>query len=279
MNYFNYNGKLYQEGFSIIHADNRGLRYGDGLFETMKMQNGKIQFEDEHFSRLWKGMKILEFDIPKLFTAEQLQHEIKSLVKKNQHEPAARIRLTVIRGDGGLYDAVSHVPAYIIQSWPLTAGSGEWNTNGLVLGIYEATKKSCDILSHIKHNNYLPNVLAALTAKKQKWNDAILLNTYGRICETTIANIFAIKDGVVYTPSLNEGCVAGIMRRIMIRNLEQSDWPVIEQSLNRDDLLAADEVFLTNSMHAMRWVQNIGEVTYGNDLTREICASLLPTIS
>ena len=279
MNHFNYNGKIYPEGSPIIGADNRGLRYGDGLFETIKMKNGKLLFEDEHFARLWKGMKVLEFDIPKHFTVEVLQKEISALAQKNGHEGAARIRLNIIRGDGGLYDAKNHLPAYIIQSWPLAQGNGEWNSNGLVLGIYEAAKKSCDILSNLKHNNYLPYVLAALTAKKEKWNDAIVLNTHGRICDTTIANIFIIKDNMVYTPSLQEGCVAGIMRRAVIQNLLESNWQVVEKEIAITDLLEAEEVFLTNSMYDIRWVQRIGDIVYQNGMTQKIFSTIQPTIS
>jgi branched-chain amino acid aminotransferase len=279
MNYFNYNGKIYKEGSPVVGADNRGLRYGDGLFETMKMKNGRLLFEDEHFARLWKGLKILAFDLPKHFTAEGLLQEIKALAKKNDHETAARVRLNIVRGDGGLYDAKSHLPGYIIQTWPLAADNGEWNSNGLILGIYEAAKKSCDILSNLKHNNYLPYVLAALHAKKEKWNDAIILNTNGRICDTTIANIFIIKDSVVYTPSLSEGCVAGIMRRILIKNLVNANWELVEQDLNLDHLLAADEVFLTNSLYNIRWVQRIGEITYRNTITKKIFENIIQTIS
>lgn len=279
MNYFNYNGKIYKEGSPIIGADNRGLRYGDGLFETMKMKNGQLIFEDEHFARLWKGLQVLQFDIPKHFTAEALLQEIRLLVRKNDHETAARIRLNIVRGDGGLYDAKNHVPEYIIQTWPLAKGNGEWNSNGLVLGIYEAAKKSCDILGNLKHNNYLPYVMAALHAKKEKWNDAIVLNTNGRICDTTIANIFIIKDNVVYTPSLSEGCVAGVMRRMVIKNILNANWELVEKELNINDLVTADEVFLTNSMYNIRWVQRIGETTYGNVVTQKIFITISPTIS
>jgi branched-chain amino acid aminotransferase len=279
MNYFNFNGKLYPEGSPIIGADNRGVRYGDGLFETIKMKNGKLLFEDEHFARLWKGLRVLEFDIPKHFTAEVLQKEIGALVLKNGHEGAARIRLNILRGDGGLYDAKNHLPNYIIQSWPLAQGNGEWNSNGLVLGIYDAAKKSCDILSNLKHNNYLPYVLAALTAKKEKWNDAIILNTHGRICDTTIANIFTVKDGVAYTPSLQEGCVAGVMRRVVIQNILNFNGRVVEKDISIADLLEAEEVFLTNSMYHIRWVQRIGEKTYQNGTTHKIYSALQPTIS
>lgn len=279
MNYFNFNGKLFKEGSEIIGADNRGLRYGDGLFETMRMKNEKLIFEDEHFARLWKGMQVLHFDIPKHFTAEKLRQEIAALARKNKHQTAGRIRLNIIRGDGGLYDAKNHVPAYIIQTWPLAEDNGEWNSNGLVLGIYQAVKKSCDILSNLKHNNFLPYVMAALEAKKEKWNDAILLNTNGRICDTTIANIFIIKDDVIYTPSLTEGCVAGIMRRMVIMNLLKINWELVEQAIDIEQVEAADEVFLTNSLYNIRWVQRIGEITYTNMVTKKIFAAIIPTIS
>ena len=278
MNYFNYNGKLFINGTPVIGADNRGLRYGDGLFETMKMLNSELIFEDEHFARLWRGLNVLQFDISKHFKVEKLSGEIKLLAKKNGHEKAARIRLSIIRGDGGLYDAKNHSPGYIIQTWPLAAGSGEWNSNGLVVGIYKEAKKSCDILSNLKHNNYLPYVLAALQAKKEKWNDAILLNTNGRICDTTIANIFIVKNNAVFTPSLSEGCVAGIMRKMIIMNLLKSNWQVVEKEMSVDELLNADEVFVTNSMYNIRWVQRIYENTFNNVVTQKIFAVPRQTI-
>jgi branched-chain amino acid aminotransferase len=278
MVYFNYNGKIHPEGTPVIGVDNRGLRYGDGLFETIKMINGKLLFEDDHFARLWKGLKALEFDVPKNLTVDFLQKEMTALAQKNGHANAARIRLNIVRGDGGLYDAKNHLPNYIIQSWPLAPSNGEWNSNGLVLGIYEASKKSCDLLSNLKHNNYLPYVLAALKAKSQKWNDAIVLNTNGRICDTTIANIFIVKDGAVFTPSLQEGCVAGVMRRVVIQQVLKSGIDLIEKEISISELLAADEVFLTNSIYNIRWVQGIGDITFKNSLTYTIFSSLQSTI-
>ena len=278
MVYFNYNGKIHPEGTPVIGVDNRGLRYGDGLFETIKMINGKLLFEDDHFARLWKGLKVLEFEIPKNLTVDFLQKEMTALAQKNGHANAARIRLNIVRGDGGLYDAKNHLPNYIIQSWPLAPSNGEWNSNGLVLGIYEAAKKSCDLLSNLKHNNYLPYVLAALKAKSQKWNDAIVLNTNGRICDTTIANIFIVKDGAVFTPSLQEGCVAGVMRRVVVQQVLKSGIDLIEKEISISELLAADEVFLTNSIYNIRWVQGIGDITFKNSLTYTIFSSLQSTI-
>jgi len=278
MNYFNYNGKIYKEGEPVITPDSRALRYGDGLFETMKLINSEILMEDHHFARLWKGMNSLQFDIPKHFHPEKLASEIIALAKKNNHQQAARIRVNVLRGDGGLYDAKNHAPNYIIQTWPLPEGNGQWNTNGLVLGLYDAARKSCDVLGNIKHNNYLPYVMAALHAKKEKWNDAILVNSHNRVCDSTIANIFLVKDEKLFTPSLNEGCIAGIMRGKIIHELKDTDWRVNEMEISLQHLMEADEVFLTNSIYNIRWAQRVDETMYSNTITQKIYAMVIPTI-
>ncbi len=270
MEYYNSNGKWITGGPGIISASSRGLRFGDGLFETIKCINGKPEFIDDHFARLWKGLQVLHFNIPKHFTPDYLEEQIQTLLKKNEHHQLARVRLTVYRGDGGLYDAIDHKPNYIIQSWALPAETGSWNTNGLVVGIYTDIKKSCDVLSNLKHNNFLPYALAAMHAKKEKWNDAILLNTEGRICDTTIANIFLIKDEVVYTPALQEGCIAGVMRANLVQKLKAAHFKVEEGKLDVDALPDADEVFLTNSIYNLRWVQSIGDKKFSNAQTQKI---------
>lgn len=278
MMWFNYNGKLFKENDAVIGVANRGVRYGDGLFETMKMQNGKIIFANEHFARLWKGLLTLQFDIPKHFTPEKLTEEITALAVKNKHEKAARLRLTIIRGNGGLYDAVNHKPNYLIETWPLPDNSNTLNTNGLVLGIYKDVMKSCDALSNIKHNNYLPYVMAALYAKKQQWNDAVILNTNGTICETTIANIFFIKDSIVFTPALSEGCVAGIIRQELISFLKNNNYTVKQTAITQNALADADEVFITNAIYNIRWIQNINNKQYSSLLTQKIYSGFLATI-
>lgn len=262
---------------AVLPAGSRGLRFGDGLFETIKTINGQPEFLDEHLARLWKGMQVLQFNIPKHFTPDRLQEEIEGLLKKNGHDKKTRIRLTVFRGDGGLYDEIDHRPNYLIQSWELAAETGSWNSNGLVLGIYTEVKKPYDILSNLKHNNFLPYVMAALCAKKEKWNDAIVLNTAGRLCDTTIANIFLIKNEVVYTPGLQEACVDGIMRRHIMNRLITAGFKVLESELGITDLEAADEVFLTNSIYNLRWVGSIGDKEYACSQAQKIYAAAFST--
>lgn len=277
MRFINFNGKIVPETQPIIGANNRGLRYGDGLFETILLHNGKLIFEDDHFARLWNGLKLLQFDLPKLFTPELLIGHILQLAQKNGHTKPTRVRLEMVRGDGGLYDAVNHTPQYIIQTWELPEGALTFNSNGLILDIYPDVRKSCDAVANCKHNNYLPYVLAALFAKQQKCNDAIVLNQHGRVCDSTIANLFYAKDGQLFTPSLDEAPVAGTVRAQICRLMAQQGNPVLQQPVTIDELLAADEVFLTSSIHPVKWVQRIGEKTYLPNLSKSIFDQLLAT--
>ena len=274
MHYFNYNGKILENGSNIVGPANRGLRYGDGVFETMKFKGSHLIAADEHFARLWKGMQLLQFEIPKLFTPDKLEQEIFMLIKKNKLA-AARVRLTIIRSDGGLYDAKNHTPNYIIETTALAEGIGMLNNNGLQLCIYEDAKKSIDSFSNIKHNNYLPFLTGALFAKKQQCNDALILNSNGNICDSTIANVFYIKNEIIYTPALSEGCVAGVMRKWLIEKIREEGFTVYEAVITKDHLMNADEVFLSNSIYNIRWAAGIENKKFENATVNKIVAQLM----
>lgn len=276
MSYFNFNGKLYAASTPVIGPDNRGLRYGDGLFETIKCINGEIILCDEHMQRLWKGMEKLQFEPPKLFTPLYLSHQIHLLLQKNKNKDA-RIRLSIVRGEGGLFDPINHQPNYIIQSWPLQNNYSAINQNGLQLCIFKDAKKQIDFFSNIKHNNFLPYSMAALHAKTRKCNDAIVLNSQNRICETSIANIFLVMGKEIITPPLSEACIAGIMRSFIVRQLKKIDFDVKEKPVKLSDLTGADEIFLTNSMYNMRWVSSVEGINYSNAITSEIFTLLQKT--
>jgi len=263
MSYFNYNGKILLENELIIGPTNRGLRYGDGIFETIKLKNGELILGNEHFARLWKGMQMLQFEIPKLFTPEKLEEEILHLAKKNKLS-AARIRLTIIRGNGGIYDPKNHTPNYIIEAIRLPEDNGPLNINGLQICLFEDAVKSIDLFSNLKTNNYLPYFMGAIFAKKQQCNDALILNSKGNICDTTIANIFYIKEETIYTPALTEGCVAGVMRQWIIDNVGEFNFKVVKTAITKEDLLMAEEVFLSNSIYNIRWVASFENKKYEN---------------
>ena len=260
-------GQFHRDDKLVAGANNRGLRYGDGLFETMKVNQGEIQLFNWHMERLFSGLELLQFDCPAYFNTSYLKDKILQLTQRNGHTGLARIRLMVFRSNGGLYDSVSHYPHHVIQSWPLPAANHEFNENGLVLGFHRIGSKAMDKLSNAKTNNYLPYVLGALDAKKHKWNDAIVLNAAGRVADCTIANIFIVKDGKLFTPAAEEGPVLGVMRRHIISWCKSAGIPVIETCLTEADLLVADELFLTNSSYGIRWVGSLEETAYKNDFS------------
>jgi branched-chain amino acid aminotransferase len=272
--YLLYNGSFYKDDQPLVTADNRGLRYGDGLFETIKVKDKKIYFGGWHCERLFQGMQLLGFEPPAYFTPGYLLSQVNELCKKNNHLNA-RVRVNIIRGNGSLYDPESHFPNCIIQSWPLPESKYHLNEDGLVTGIYLDAKKSIDSFSNLKSNNYLPYLMAALYAKKHQWNDALLLNSEGNICDATIANIFIVKNGIVLTPPLTDGCIAGIMRRYLAENLAQQGFEFREETISVEDLLNAEEVFLSNTIRGIRRVQSCKNSTYGTKLGTAIYTRLL----
>lgn len=271
--WLNYNGKLIKADEPVITAASRGFRYGDGLFETMRLTDGQLALADYHFDRLFEGMRLLDFAIPSRFTASFFLEQIFALCKKNGHEHTARVRLMVFRDSSELFDAASTTPQYIIETFALQ-DTGGFNENGLVLGLYEEARKAPGKFSSIKSNNYLLYAMAARYAKKQGWNDSLVLNTKGAICDSAIANVFIIKNGIISTPSLKEGCVAGVMRRHLLATLPGLDYTVQEQTVTLQMLQEADEVFLTNAVKGIRWVGCFNDIVYANKETTRICNTL-----
>jgi len=267
--FFCYNDNFYPEGTFVIGPDSRSLKYGDGVFETLMTNKGIIQLREYHFERLFYGMKTLQFEIPKYFTPIYLEDKILELCRKNKHNSFTRVRLMVFRGGNGLYDYKRNLPDYIIQTWNVEH-SQELNSNGLTIDIYPGAKKTCDKFANLKTNNFLPYVMAGLYAKQSKVNDCIVLNCFDRVCDTTIANIFIIKNDIIYTPPLSEGCIAGVMRRFIIEKLIESNFNIIEKLLTIDELENADEVFVTNSIKGIRWVKQFRNIEYRNKNLKEI---------
>lgn len=275
--FINYNGKIFNDGDSVLPAANRSYRYGDGLFETMKLVNGEIILADLHFERLMGSLQILKIELPKLITTDRLKKEISELCEKNDCFNKARIRLSVSRGNGGLYDD-DHKFQYMIECWPLEESSYGLNENGLFIDIYPDARKSIDLFSNLKSANYLTYVMAAIWAKENKLNDALVLNTHERICDATIANIFWAKDETVFTTPLSEGSVAGVMRNYVCGKIPQLGLKVKEGLLTMDELLQADEVFLTNAISGIRWVKQFRNKIYFNSVIRKIYNELIKTL-
>lgn len=277
MAFVNLNGKLISSQEPALLPSNRGYRYGDGIFETIKMVKGNLIWWDAHYNRLQKGFSTLHYKLPALVNSASLKSDAESLCKKNNCTQLARIRLSVFRGNGGLYDE-DRTAQYLIECWPLNESAQELNENGLVTGIYTAARKSCDAFANLKSANFLPYSMAAQYAMEQKLNDCLVLNTAGNIADSTIANLFLIKNSAILTPALSEGCVEGITRNFLLQQLRQAGYSVSEGVITPDTLQQADEVFLTNCINGMRWVGSCEAQSYTRALTAEIYNRFFQTI-
>ncbi|WP_133162636.1 aminotransferase class IV [Flavipsychrobacter stenotrophus] len=269
MNYVNINGRIQASDKAMLPVDNGAFRYGFGLFETLLVQNGTIRLQEYHMDRLFAGMQQLSFDVPSLMKPGVIAEQVLKTVKKNNLEHLCRVRLQVYAGGGGMFGQDAAKPGYIIECFELNEEAILFNENGLTLGIAEGLNKSADSLANLKSCNALIYAMAARQAKANKWNDALVCNTAGNIIESTIANIFWIKEGIIYTPPLSEGCIEGVMRRHVMASVT-----VKEQALNIDTLMHADEVFLTNAIRKIRWIGSVGNKQYFNTFTKSLTNKL-----
>ncbi len=270
--FFIYNGKFIPTEESVITPDNRSFRYGDGFFETMLCNKGHINFWEFHKDRINDSISRLHFDKANLFSADNLLFLINKLIHKNKIKGTARVRINFFRGDGGLFDPANNHINYIIQTWAIQSTFHIYNENGLDIDFFPDGRKACDSFSHIKSNNYLTYAMAAFWAKEKKLNDAIVLNQHNRVSDTTIANLFIVnKKGSILTPKLSEGCINGIMRRHI---LEHSGRDILEAEITQQDIMNASEVFLTNTIKGIMWVENIGSKKLTNTVSKAIFMQL-----
>jgi branched-chain amino acid aminotransferase len=236
--------------------------------------NGAIRLAGYHFERLFAGLQQLQLQLPPHFDAAYLSAQIATLCRKNTC-PNARVRLTVFRGNGNLFDDPAATPAGIlIESQPLASPAEALAKAGLLTSIYPSARKTADAFSHIKSNNYQASAMAALHARARGLDDVFLLNAAGRICESAIANVFILRQGRAFTPPLTEGCVAGVMRRFMLEQLPAAGCPVEETPITVAELLSADEVFLTNALRLLRPVGRCDNTEYGTSRSVELFQAL-----
>ena len=268
MAYINHNGIIKNDSEAVISINNRGFKYADGFFETIKILEGKIKLSELHLQRLYSSLSKLKFEVEAFPTPKKIADEILELAKLNQHEAAARIRVTVFAGEGNLNNIYPRIPNYTIQSFPIIKGNYHWTQEGLSIDVYKDAVKPVDNFSSLKTSNFLPYVMASIWAKENSLDDALLLNPYGSIADATIANIFIVKDGLIKTPPITDGCVDGIMRKYLLKLISQDQLPYSETSITYADILEASEVFLTNAIIGIKWVSRVGSSNYTNQISR-----------
>lgn len=249
-----FNGHYTDNNQPLVSANNPGLKYGDGLFETILVTNNKPVLIHEHLNRFKKGLNLLNLKLPFPNPKAEIAAQIDKLLKNNNIK-YGRIRITVFRGDGEFGSNNNGNDNLLIQTWNLQTPP-EYNKSGLQLVVYDKARKASDAFSQIKHNNFLPFSMGMMYANERNAGDAIIMNTKGRVCETCLANIWILKDRILKTPPLEEGPIAGIMRGFLLHHFSNNKIPAIEMAFSIDELKDADEVFISNSIMLINWVEN-----------------------
>jgi branched-chain amino acid aminotransferase len=273
-NYVDYNGSLLPAEQSFLMIDNRAFRYGDAIFESIRITNGKPQFLVEHFIRISKGLKLLKMQLPDFLSMELLEVKINDLAKKNEIISDARVRVTIFRNAGGWYTPTDNSTSYVIEIYPIESVGYDLNFKGYTVDLFPDYRKQQNALSNIKTGNSLLYVLAGIHKTQQQLDDCILLNDNSHIIEATSSNIFAVKNGVLYTPPINEGCVDGVMRRKIIEIAQANRIAVYEISILQNVLLSADELFLTNATNGIRWIVAYKQKRYFNNTAKKLVEQL-----
>jgi len=276
--YINVDGFLYKEDEKVFTVNNRAFKYGDALFETIRVIDGQPRFLEDHFIRLKKGMQVLKMHSANISFSE-LKDQIVNLIEKNHIKKGGRVRLTVYRSGDGLYTPENEGKSYVIEAYPIDENKYTLNTNGLSVNIYNDLKRPRNILSQIKTTNSIPHVLIGIYKKEKGLDDCIVLNDQGRIVEALSSNIFLYKNNNLYTPSVEEGCMDGVMRKQVLQIAKEMNINVFEGMVNGSMLLQADELFLTNAISGLKWVVSYRQKRYFNKATKEILERLNLSIS
>ena len=275
MDYFvNYNGNILSADQPLFTAANRAFRYGDAVFETIRMMHGEILFFEKHLDRLQRSMKLLRMDVNSDLDFHKLYLAIRHLDQSNRLGGNGRVRLEVFRNDGGLYTPQSNAVSYLIEASPLNGKEYILNETGLKIEVYTDIKKPVSRLSNLKSANALYYVMAGLHKRENGLDDCLVLNTDDNIAEAISSNIFLVKGEQLITPGLDQACVAGVMREFILQQATENNIPVVESAISIDDMLIADEVFLTDVIHGIRWVSAFRNKRYFNTRSRQLLQSI-----
>jgi branched-chain amino acid aminotransferase len=276
MELVNFNGELIGREVFSLDLTNRAFRFGDSIFETIRVFDGKIIFLDQHYSRLIFSLGVMKIDIPKYFTKKYFSSELQRLVN-SQDLLNARIRFTAYRrATKSIYFVdINDVFDFVIECYPISSNNFELVNKQIEVGVYTEIRKPISLLSQIKTNNVLLHSIAGSVAKEKGLDNILLVNDNNCIAEAVNANVFFVKEKKIVTPKISDGCVSGVMRNFIIQIIEKdTSYTFDESSINIETISDFDEVFLTNSIIGVHSVDKILTKRYKRDET-SILISLL----
>jgi branched-chain amino acid aminotransferase len=260
----NSNGVLTDKSSLSNEELNRAISYGDGLFETMRVRNGKVLFMEDHYLRLMASMRILRMNIPMHFTPEFFQEQAQSLLAAKGFENA-RLRLQVVRAaSAGYYTPEGEVHT----SWWMEATElmeadyqpGE----GLVVDLFKDHYVQSGLLSTVKSTNSLLYILASIYSKENGFDGVLLVNDQKMLVEANFGNVFIVQGTTLRTAPLTDGALRGVLRKNILEWSKEIGLTLVEESINPFDLQKADELWITNVVKGIQWVRTYRRKEYGS---------------
>jgi aminodeoxychorismate lyase len=261
-NLFYVNGSLIPADQPALLPTDRGFTLGDGLFETMRAVQGRVLRLQAHLERLAYGAGVLQ--IP-LDVAGIPQAIAETLAANRLDQTDAMIRLTLSRGPAprGLNYPLQPRPTLVIAAWPFAPYPDELYRRGMRAIILKQRRNEFAATASLKSLNYLEGIVGKNQAEAAGVNEGIFLNTQGFLAEACTSNLFFIKDGVLYTPSLDCGIIPGVIRRTILELARSNHLSVFEGKYKASSLLTSDEAFLTNSLMGIMPLTEVNQQKIG----------------
>lgn len=239
------NGRLIPETAATVSIFDRGFLYGDGLFETMRVSQGHPFRWADHLARLHRGAAFLQIRLP--YTDAELREQARQLIGHNRL-PESLLRLTLSRGVGvrGYSPKGADQPVLAMTLHPVSPTPDQ--TPPLWRAVTSAFRLPAgEVLAQFKTCNKLPQILARAEADARGADEAFLCNTDGHLVEASAGNLLCVRDGVIVSPPLTAGILAGVTRVVVMEICQKLNLPTRETSLTPDELLRADGVFVSLS--------------------------------
>ena len=269
----NYNGKiLYSD---TLLANNRGLLYGDAVFETLKIVNNKVLFLEDHYFRLMSTMRITRMEIPMDFTMEYFEEQVLLLATANNCGVSARARITVFRNQGGNYMPDTNSISFVIATVVLENHKYAIEKSNYEVELYKDFYTPKHLLSTLKTTNKMINVIGSIFAKENELDNCLLLNEDKNVIEALQGNLFMLIDNKLITPPISDGCLNGIMRKQIIAIVKKLDnIEFIEQSISPFELQKADELFITNVIKGIQPITKYRKKEYSSNFANKVLLQL-----
>jgi len=270
----NYNGILMAEAAIPLHT-NRAFLYGDSIFETMKVLDGKVLFFEDHYFRLMASMRIVRMEIPMHFTMEYMEEQVKLLLASFENTSSYRVRLSVFRKSGGRYLPTDNNTEFILTAEALNGALYSFTDADYEVDLYKDFYVSKQLISTLKTTNKMVHITGSIYAHENGLQNCLLVNDDKNVVEALQGNVFMLMGSKLITPPVSDGCLNGVMRKQIIALAKKIDEvEVVEASISPFDLQKADEIFITNVIQGIQPVTKYRKKEYSSTFSIKLLQRL-----